>query len=312
MLGSLIKDLFARRHAESQGVGNTATGSKGELSSSNPRPMRCEIVRPAANSPLLQYRNNVTSQCGEDGIIAHVLDVIRPTHNYCIEFGAWDGKYLSNCYNLLTNAGWSGLMIEGASAKCEALRSTFRGNDRVLTLNRMVEVDGADSIDNILKEVGAPKEPGVMSIDIDGNDYYVFESLSEHRPELIIVEFNPTVPNDVIFIQEKNIAVHQGCSLLALIGLARDKGYELAVSTPINAFFVRADKFPLLGVADNSISNLYRPAQDGRIFQGYDSTIHVVGMDRLWTLGTPVCSEDFQVVPRAMRRWQDTPVDKRT
>ena len=105
MLGSLIKDLFARRHAESQGVGNTATGSKGELSGSNPRPMRCEIVRPAPNSPLLQYRNNVTSQFGEDGIIAHVLDVIRPTHNYCIEFGAWDGKYLSNCYNLLTNAG---------------------------------------------------------------------------------------------------------------------------------------------------------------------------------------------------------------
>src|SRR5688572_7452284 len=159
------------------------------------------IVRRKVNSPLLAYKFDVTSQCGEDGIIAHICDVIEPANRYCIEFGAWDGKLYSNCYNLFANAGWDGLMIEANAEKYLQLQATYAGNTRVKTLNRFVELDGPNSLDNILKEVGAPAEPGVLSIDIDGNDYHIFESLTEHRPELVIVEFNPTVPNDVIFVQ---------------------------------------------------------------------------------------------------------------
>ena len=267
---------------------------------------RMAIYRRKVNSPLLAYRSDVTSQCGEDGIIAHVCDVIEPANRYCIEFGAWDGKLYSNCYNLVANTGWDGLMIEADAEKYSQLRTTYAGNPRVKTLNRFVDLEGANSLDNLLTEAGAPTEPGVLSIDIDGNDYYVFESLAEHHPELVIVEFNPTVPNDVIFVQAPSFEVNHGCSLLALVMLGREKGYELVVATNWNAFFVRKDKFPRLGIADNSISALYAPIQDGRIFQGYDSSIHVVGMDQLiWKGGIKVSSADFQVLPESLRTWGD-------
>jgi hypothetical protein len=88
--------------------------------------------------------------------------------------------------------------------------------------------------------------------------------------------------------------------------LGKQKGYELAVCTAWNALFVRNDKFGLLGIQDNFIANLYTPLQNGRIFQGYDGSIHVVGMDQLmWKGGMRVSSEDFQVLPKAFRVWGD-------
>lgn len=254
------------------------------------------------DSPLSKYASNVTSQSGEDGIIAHLVDVIRPSNKFCVEFGAWDGKLYSNCYNLLVNNGWQGVMIEANPEKFIELQETYAGNKRVATDNRLVNFEGPDTLDNILSGLSAPEDPALVSIDVDGTDYYIFESLVEHRPEIVVIEFNPTVPNDVSFVQAKSFAVHQGCSLLALVLLGQKKGYELVGCTAFNAFFVRKDKYPLLGMETNFIGNIYRPLQDGRIFQGYDGTIHVIGMDTLlWKGGLPVCSEDFQVIPKAAR-----------
>ena len=268
--------------------------------------MRSAILRREVDSPLLRYSSDVTSQFGEDGIIAHILSVIEPANRYCIEFGAWDGRLYSNCYRLLVEEDWDGLMIEASAAKYAQLTQTYADYPRVSTLNALVQFDGPDALDNILERAGAPKNPGVLSIDIDGNDYYIFESLSKYEPELIVIEFNPTIPNDVFFIQEKSFDVNHGCSLLALIELGKRKGYELAVCTLCNAFFVKKEMLARIGVADNAISALYTPVQDGRIFQGYDNTIHVIGMDRLnWRPDVSLCFEDFQVLPRAMRVWKD-------
>ena len=257
-------------------------------------------------SPLSQYSGNITSQFGEDGIIDHIIKVIEPSSKYCVKFGAWDGKLYSNCCNLLMNHGWRGLMIEANSEKFSALAETFSGNQNVTPLNRFVDFEGADKLDNILREVSAPESFGLLSIDIDGNDYHVWESLKEYAPEVVVIEFNPTVPNDVIFIQDKSFYVNHGCSLMALILLGKQKGYELVVCTTINAFFVKAEKFKLLGVKNNFISNLYAPQQDGRIFNGYDGTIHVVGLDRImWKDNLRVTSDDFPIFPKSMRVWSD-------
>jgi hypothetical protein len=258
------------------------------------------------NSPLFRYADNVMSQCGEDGIIAQIIKLITPQHQYCVEFGAWDGKFASNCYNLLRSHGWSGLMIEANTEKFQELSETYAGAQNVALANRFVELEGDNKLDNILREYGAPISPGLISIDIDGNDYYVWESLTDHRPEIVVIEMNPTVPNDVVFIQEKSFDVNQGCSLAALVLLGKEKGYELAACTMFNALFVRADKFPLLGLKHNSIHNLYMPLQNGRIFQGYDGTIHVIGFDKMiWHHGRSVSSADFQVLPEAERRFAD-------
>ena len=269
--------------------------------------MKQQLVRfQQLTSPLSQYRRNVFSQGGEDGIIEQINELLRPEHKLCVEFGAWDGKLFSNCYNLTTNKNWSGIMIEANPEKYKELQQTYAENENVRTVHRLVDFEGANSLDNILAEFGAPRDIGLISIDIDGNDYYVFESLKNHTPELVVIEFNPTIPNDVLFVQEKSFKVNQGCSLLALVILGKQKGYELAACTDWNAFFVKQEKLPVLGIENNFINRMYAPMQDGRIFQGYDGSIHVVGMHTLmWKGGIPVSSDDFQVLPKAIRVWGD-------
>lgn len=259
------------------------------------------------NSPLLNYLSNVTSQCGEDGVIHRINELMPPKHRYCVEFGAWDGKRFSNCHNLLANAGWSGLMIEADPVKFQDLMKTFGDNDRVVKMNRFVGFEGEDRLDSLLLEAGAPEDFDILSIDIDGCDYYVWESLRYFSPSLVIIEFNPSVPNDVIFVQDRTFEVNQGCSLLALIELGKQKGYELICATPFNGFFVKKDDYPRFSIPSNFIGHLYRPMHDGRIFQGFDSTIHVVGMEKLqWhQSAAPLSSEDFQVLPKSLRRWGD-------
>ena len=258
------------------------------------------------DSPLLKYARNVTSQNGEDGIIEQIMEVISPQHKYCVEFGAWDGKHFSNCHNLIMNKSWSGAMIEANADKYKELVATYAQQPGVACINKFVQFEGSDSLDNILDSVQGLEDIGVLSIDIDGNDYYVWESLKKYTPELVVIEFNPTVPNDVIFVQERSPRVNQGCSLLSLILLGRGMGYELACCTAWNAFFVKKAKLQSLGIVDNLIFKMYQPIQDGRIFHGYDSYVHVVGMDRLiWKGGIPLSSPDFQVLPGSLRSWGD-------
>ena len=257
------------------------------------------------DSPLLQHRSNIHSQSGEDGLLAHIIDVIRPAEKFCVEFGAWDGVHYSNCNALVTTAGWGGLMIEGNAERFKDLIATFADYPQVTPLNQFVEFEGENTLDNILARQGAPQSPGVLSIDIDGNDYHIWDSLKAFTPEIVVIEINPTIPNDVYFIQEKSPTVNHGCSLLAAIILGKQKGYELAVATTFNGIFVRNDKFPLLGITDNSINKLYEPPQNGRIFQGMDGTIHVVGMDHLVWLQRPLTFEDFQVLAPEERVFRD-------
>ena len=258
------------------------------------------------NSPLSEYAQNVTSQHGEDGITARIIELIQPEHDYCVEFGAWDGVDCSNCCNLIINNAWHGVMIEGNPVRYQELLKTYASNEKVKCVNKFVSWDGANSLDNILGEFDIPENFSVLSVDIDGNDYYIWESLKKYSPELVIIEFNPTVPNDVIFVQDKSLNLHQGCSLLSLIILGRKKGYELVCCTGWNAFFVRSEKYEACGVPDNFISKLYSPLQDGRIFYGYDSSVLTVGIDRLmWKNGIALSSADFQVLPESMRVFVD-------
>ena len=257
------------------------------------------------SSPLAAYAANVTSQFGEDGIIARIVELIRPAEHYCVEFGAWDGRHLSNCHALIAGAGWRGAMIEANADKFSALENTYRGRADVATINRFVDLEGANSLDAILTQAGAPKSFGLLSIDVDGNDYHIWRSLQAFTPEVVVIEFNATVPNDVVFIQDPSFDLNHGCSLLALVMLGKKKGYELAATTTTNGLFVRADKFPLLGIANNFIDAMHTPALNGRIFQGFDGTIFVVGMDRMWETGVPLTSADFQVMPEHLRVFGD-------
>ncbi|MDB5812092.1 MAG: hypothetical protein JWN94_4214 [Betaproteobacteria bacterium] len=272
----------------------------------NETPHRLEQVSfYKVESPLLAFGKNVVSQCGEDGIIERIFEIVKPANQYCVEFGAWDGKYLSNCWNLVTNRDWEGCFIEGNANKFESLLKTYSQNANVCCLNRFVGLDGESSLDNILSEIHAPENPDFVSIDVDGTDYFIWESLVKHRPRVLVIEFNPTVPNDVIFVQEKSFEVNQGCSLLALIVLGQEKGYELVCCTRWNAFFVEKALYPAFNIPNNFINNLYRPESDGRIFHGYDSHIYVTGMPQLRWSGVKLGHSDLQLVPPAEQQFSD-------
>jgi hypothetical protein len=271
--------------------------------------VRAEIVArevDAASTWLLQHGANVTSQCGEDGILARIFEVIGEHGKVCVEFGAWDGREHSNTFALIQQQGWSGYLIEANAERFKALQQTYRGNPRTTLINRFVRLDkGEGTIDEILAEHGCPGEIDLLSIDIDGNDYYVWESMAEPSAKVVVVEFNPTVPNDVVFVQDRSFQVNQGCSLLALMLLGRDKGYELVCATQWNAIFVRLEYFARFNIEDNSIDAMYQPVMNGRIFHGYDGTVHVVGMPRLMWHDKQLTSESFQLVPPEKRIFGD-------
>lgn len=253
------------------------------------------------DSPLLKYSNNITSQFGEDGIIDAVFNQLQISVGYCVEFGASDGKSLSNTYNLLANKNWSGLLIEPSTDAYANLLDTYKDKRAVTCINTLIELEGYASLDSLLGRANAPRDLDMISIDVDGIDYYIWESLTTFRPKVVLIEFNPSIPNDVIFVQAKSISVHQGCSLAALIELGKKKGYELICATATNAFFIVAELYSLFNIPSNHITSLYSPARDGRIFHGYDSTIFTVGMSNLIWSGVELKTEDIQVLPSSMR-----------
>ncbi len=233
---------------------------------------------------LLDSLGDETSQMGENGIIERIFQIMEPANRWCVEFGAWDGKRYSNTWPLVMDEGWHGVLIEGNEGRFAKLEDNYRGIDRVHLFNMMVGFDPAsDSIDHILERTDAPRDLDMMIVDIDGNDWHVWQSMTVYRPRLMVVEFNPSIANDVVFVQERDPERQQGCSLSALIELARTKGYELVCATTLNGFFVVQEAFEAFDIADNSIDAMYEPAVNGRIFQAYDSTVHVAGMrEMLW------------------------------
>ncbi|MDD9927941.1 MAG: hypothetical protein OXR03_19120 [Rhodospirillaceae bacterium] len=227
-------------------------------------------------------------------------------NRYCVEFGAWDGKLYSNTWNLLNNEGWGGLQIEGSAEKFAELQAAYAGNEAVTTLNRLVAPAGPDGLDAVLAEAGAPRDLDSLCIDVDGLDWHIWNGLNDFAPRLVVVEFNPSVPNDILFVQDDDPAVNQGASLLALVELGKSKGYELVATTEWNGFFVPQDLFPQFDIADNHIDAMHDPAHfESRLFQCYDGTLVLAGCKHLLWSNVTIDQADIQVLPKALRKFGD-------
>lgn len=258
------------------------------------------------NNSLLTYSRNVTSQYGEDGILEKIFEIIPGNNKFCVEFGAWDGKKLSNTWNLTKNHGWTSLFIEANPNRFNKLLMNHRDNPKAICLNRFIEFEGNNSLDHILQEVGFPIDFDLISIDIDGNDWHIWDSIKSYQPKVVLIEFNPTIPNDVIFIQDRDTTVNQGCSLMSLIELGKQKGYELIATSNINAFFIKKEYYSLFQIEDNSIDYMYDDTLYGmKIFQLYDGTLTLSGLKQLMWQGKTILDEDIQVLPISARKFPD-------
>jgi hypothetical protein len=256
---------------------------------------------------LNKYSRNIKSQSGEDGIIEYIFEVIG-RKGWCVEFGAWDGEHLSNTWNLINLFGYSAVLIEGNVKRYKVLQNKYQKNSNVITLNKFVEFSsGPNSLDSILSTTSIPIEFDLLSIDIDGNDYYVWDSLVEYMPRCIVIEFNNTVPPDVEFVQDLDPHINQGCSLLALVNLGKKKGYELVAVTRLNAIFVKSEYFKMFGLNDNSIDACWMPPIEAKIFQGYDGTLFTIGFDKpQWVLkNTKINYDSLQIISVDKRNFKD-------
>lgn len=265
---------------------------------------RLDAARFPANA-LLAHRRNVYSECGEDGILAHIFARIGVSHRYCVEIGAGDGKTRSNTANLIENGEpdgepWRGLMIEPDGEAFAALSERYRGNARVECVQARID-SRQETLEGQLRRHGAPTNFDLLSIDVDGNDYHILASLAAYSPAVVVIDFNPSAGNDVRFVQEEDAEAHYGASLFAVVELAERMHYTLAAVTDWNAIFVRNDLFPRLGMQRASIAEMYAPPFEMRMFQTLDGCLHLSGCDVLARQDHRIEWEDFQVIPRSLR-----------
>ena len=224
-------------------------------------------------SDLGQVEFQVWSQNGEDGIIDWLIERLDLPVRAFVEFGVEDYGQ-ANTRFLLANRNWRGLIIDGSAANVARIKS-----DEIYFKHDLTAVDAFIDRENINDIIGSKfsGDVGLLSVDIDGNDYWVLESLRVIRPILLVCEYNAvfgdlypiTVPYDPAF--RRGHAHHSnlyfGMSLPALRLLAERMGYAFlgTNSTGLNAFFVRLDYAPRLDGAIGKVSSrpsLFREARD--------------------------------------------------
>lgn len=256
------------------------------------------------NQWLLDFRMDVTSEHGEDGIIEKIFEVLGEGGRWCVELGALNGKHDSNTWNLVRNKGWNAVLIEADQTYFERLLIEHEGNERVHALNAFISFEGDSSLDAVFRKTSLPKEFDLFVLDIDGNDYHIWESLEDYRPNVMVIEFNPSIPDAISFIQPRDMNVYQGSSLKATVELGKKKGYELICVCAGNAFFVDKALFSKFGIEDNSIEALHADhSYETQIFQLYDGTLKLAGKRELIWHKRPIREEEIQVLPQGKREY---------
>ena len=197
------------------------------------------------NFNFAKYKHNVYSQNGEDGIIQELLlrlkDKINPDP-WCVEFGAWDGIHCSNTFNLV-KSGWNAFYIEGNKERFKDLEKNCSEFKKLICECKYVEKDftSKNSLDNILKGKGIPKDFDILSIDIDSFDLEVWESLTNFCPKIVIIEINSRyLPGIIKWHTGRPGNKFGGNSFSATLMVAEDKGYQLICQSG-NMIFIKKE-----------------------------------------------------------------------
>src|SRR5690242_7735283 len=213
-------------------------------------------IRPWAES--VKPKNNY-SQFGEDGYISAIFEKIGVETQYCVDVGAADGLFFSNVRQFVEQ-GWRGLLIESDAERFRQLQhNSFNhgqfGKGQITLFNYLVKPDGGHSLDTLLEKAKAPVEFDLLSIDVDGQDYYIFNSMLKYRPRVVVVEYDPAV--DSMFIPKLGGEGQAGWNAITYVGAAR--GYSAIFRTQTNIIFIRQDIAEKLA---GSLSNEMTVEQD--------------------------------------------------
>jgi hypothetical protein len=191
----------------------------------------------------------VYSQSGEDGIIALIMAAIGCDSRKFLEIGVQTGAEC-NSANLAKNCSWDGWLVEGDAGMAQLAREHFAHHpcSWVRDVRVITAFVTRENINALIESNGIPENLDLLSIDIDGNDLWVWQEIKGIRPRLVIVEYNASfgpdrsvsVPYQSDFVRD---GAYHGASLRALVKVGRQKGYRFVGcnTTGINAFFVRTD-----------------------------------------------------------------------
>lgn len=203
-----------------------------------------------------KFEQSKHSQNGEDGILKIIFYKIKTTNKFCVEFGIHP---LQGNTIYLKQMGWNCLWMDGD------------GDGKEIKNERIT----AENINQLFQKYNVPKEFDLLSIDIDSNDYWVWKSINDYSPRVIVIEYNSCLPKNEskTVVYDPNLtwdgSTYFGASLLALYKLGLEKGYTLLTcdSKGVNAFFVRNDlirnHFEI-----RSVEEIYRKPQFGGKLNG--------------------------------------------
>jgi hypothetical protein len=225
---------------------------------------------------LSEVEFRVFSQWGEDGIIEWLVAHVGVPNQRFVEFGVESFRE-ANCRFLLKNRGWKGLVLDGDEKNIAAIKSEPDYWRHDLTAKSAFIT--VDNIDALIREAGFGGPLGILSIDIDGNDYWIWKVITSVQPAIVICEYNAVlgdtrpivVPYDSSFQRLKAHYSGQyfGASIAALKYLAQEKGYAFVGTNAngVNAFFVKeelaAPVLALLGEA-KAFASRHRDSRDAQ------------------------------------------------
>lgn len=197
---------------------------------------------------LADVEFRVFSQFGDDGIIQYLIDNLPIQNKTFIEFGVENYRE-ANTRFLLINNHWSGLVMDGSADHISHIRrqSVYSFYDLRATQAFITR----ENINDLLRRSGFNRHLGILSIDIDGNDYWVWEAIQDYEADIIICEYNAllgfeaqlTVPYRPDFVRGRSLPFScYGISLAAAVELARQRGYFFigCNSAGNNAYFIHA------------------------------------------------------------------------
>lgn len=204
-----------------------------------------DAAQPSPREPLTRYERRVFSQNGEDGVLAELLRRVGISNRWFVEFGIETGLE-GNCVFLADVMGWSGLFMEPDGDAAWVLARKYAANPAIATTRALVT---PETIESLLADAGVPNEIDVLSIDVDGNDYWIWQALESYSPRVVVIEYNAQWPLDARWVQPYDPervwegTDNYGASLGALRSLGESKGYRFVHTelTGNNAFFVRED-----------------------------------------------------------------------
>ena len=248
----------------------------------------CTLHRTLDIKNLSDAEFKVFSQWGDDGIIQYLINNIDISNKFFIEFGV--ENYLeSNTRFLLMNNNWSGLILDGSKKHIEYIKK-----DEIYwkyDLRARCEFITEENINQIFKEEGIFGKIGLLHIDIDGNDYWIWKAIKNLDPDIVIMEYNSvfgidraiTIPykHDFYRFNAHHSTLYAGASLLAICDLATEKGYHFVGcnSAGNNAYFIKKEMnkgIKVLKPEEGFVESKFKEARNEK-----GELIYITGNERL-------------------------------